>query len=74
MCSIDFKILLHDFDSAHLDSSHLPGFPEHLVMNEHFPKVYYLNMHVLGFPDLPLGQWPPAFAAGLCCFDSHLPV
>lgn len=55
------QIILHAFDPAHLRATHLPKLLEHLVVNQHFSQLNYLDVSVLGFPDLTFGQGQAAF-------------
>jgi hypothetical protein len=48
----------------------LAQIPEHLVIDQHFPKVHNPNVGVFRFPELPLGQGRQRFLSS--CFHIRL--
>ena len=53
---VGFQVQYHAVDPAHLGPSHLAQIPQHLVMDQHFPKLHDLNVALCRSPELPLGQ------------------
>jgi hypothetical protein len=53
---VGFQVNQHVVYPAHLGPSHLAQIPEHLVMDQHFPKVDDSDVAVFRPPELALGQ------------------
>jgi hypothetical protein len=53
---VGFQVNYHAVDPAHLGSSQLAQIPQHLVMDQHFPKRHDPNVAFFCPPELPLGQ------------------
>jgi hypothetical protein len=53
---VGFQVQYHAVNPAHLSPSHLAQIPQHLVMDQPFPKLHDLNVALCRPPELPLGQ------------------
>jgi hypothetical protein len=53
---VGLQVQYHAVDPAHLSPSHLAQIPQHLVMDQHSPKLHDLNVALCRPPELPLGQ------------------